>query len=142
MDNKNWITQLAEKKPSPALVASMYLAIVTLSGWVWFLYSEIGKARDKEEEKAEVSAITHRSDLKEKDLVISSLQTKLDGCTNLIVQRTDDFFKQQRQEYLDRIGEQKLIESKRSRLQVERSRLLKSNANQLNTLENIKENEN
>ncbi len=142
MDNKNWITQLAEKKPSPALVAGMIVVIMTMFTWIGFLYSEIGKARREGEEKLDKAEVSHQIAIYKKDSINGGLQNKLDVCANLIVQRTDDFFKQQRQEYLDRINEQKVIESKRSKLLVERNRLLKSNASQINTLETIQNNEN
>ena len=40
MDNKNWITKLAEKNPSPALVAGMLIVIGTLAGLAPILYNE------------------------------------------------------------------------------------------------------
>lgn len=40
MDNKNWITKLAEKNPSPALVAGMIVVIMSLAGVAPFLFYE------------------------------------------------------------------------------------------------------
>jgi len=137
VDNKNWITSLAEKKPSPALVAGMIVVIMTLASVVGVQYYASEKIRSGYDLREIKKDLDHKKDLKEKDSLIAVIQTKLDGCATMIVQRTDDFFKQQRQEYLDRINEQKAIEAKRSKLFAERTTLLKKNANKINTLENV-----
>lgn len=136
MDNKNWITQLAEKKPSPALVAGMTVTIMTLAGWLVAMYYEVGKVRSSEEEKARIVAISHHQEIQESKQEIKEVRLELSQCKNWIVQRTDSIFKDIRTELKGTIKEQKAIEARRSRLFAERSKLVKQNANTINTLEN------
>lgn len=133
--NVKWIASLSEKKPYVALVAALLIAITALVSALVYKdrridsiaaeYTTQIKARDKEWQKL-------ISDERKKT---EDCQQETKDCNNMVIQRTDAFFKEQKEDYEKRINEQKAIDAKRDRLYYQRAEIVKRQTSKINTLD-------
>lgn len=144
MDEKDKIIDLSEKKPLQALIYVLLVAIASLTSVVVYQYGAPGRMREEYEGKVKLKEYECQKTLQQKDLVIASKDDKIEQLNQFVIQRSDAFYKEQRDDLKSVIQESREIKDRRARLAAERNAIVKKNTSKLNTLENstIQTNEN
>lgn len=134
MNRIDWITSLSEKKPSPALVAGMLVAISVMAGVIVYQNNSIKSAAEEKALALKEQAAEFRVEVKEVKLELMASRRETKDCNDIVVSRTDKFADVMTQNYQKQINEAKRIDRERDRLYRERAKYRVKDAQNLEEL--------